>query len=80
MSAATASRAVEALTRAARTEHDFANWLAYVLGQVAGQLGSSDALAEGGRARGKPASLTSSSRAPSAMTTRPCPSRQAGRS
>jgi Helix-turn-helix len=47
VSAVNTSRAVEALTRAARTEHDFAGWLASVLAQVAGQLGSSDALIEG---------------------------------
>jgi hypothetical protein len=41
------SRVIESLTRAARTEHDFAGWLAYVLAQVAGQLGSADALTEG---------------------------------
>ncbi len=47
MSAVNTSRAVEALTRAARTEHDFADWLAAVLAQVAGQLGSADALIAG---------------------------------
>ena len=47
MSAANTNRAFDALTRAARTEHDFAGWLAYVLAQVAGQLGSADALTEG---------------------------------
>ena len=47
MSAANTARAVEALLRAARTEHDFAGWLAQVLASVAGQLGSSDALIEG---------------------------------
>jgi len=47
MSAANTDRAVEALLRAARTEHDFAGWLARVLAEVAGQLGSSDALIEG---------------------------------
>lgn len=47
MSAANTDRAVETLLRAARTEHDFAGWLAHVLASVAGQLGSSDALTEG---------------------------------
>jgi hypothetical protein len=47
VSAANTARAVEALLRAARAEHDFAGWLAGVLAQVAGQLGSSDALIEG---------------------------------
>ncbi len=47
MSAANDARAVEALLRAARIEHDFAGWLAQVLATVAGQLGSSDALIEG---------------------------------
>lgn len=47
MSAANTDCAVEALLRAARTEHDFAGWLAHVLAWVAGQLGSSDALIEG---------------------------------
>jgi hypothetical protein len=47
VSATNTSRAIEALLRAARTEHDFAGWLAHVLAQVAGQLGSSDALIEG---------------------------------
>ncbi len=47
MSAVNTDRAVEALLRAARTEHDFAGWLASVLARVAGQLGSSDALTEG---------------------------------
>lgn len=46
MSAANTERAIETLLRAARTEHDFAGWLAYVLAQIAGQLGSSDALIE----------------------------------
>jgi len=36
--------AVDALTRAARAEHDFAGWLAAVLATVAARLGSSDAL------------------------------------
>lgn len=43
MSKSYASRAVAAVLQAARTEHDFADWLA----QVAGQLGSSDALIAG---------------------------------
>lgn len=47
MSATNTARAVETLLRAARTEHDFAGWLAQVLAQVAGQLGSSHALTEG---------------------------------
>lgn len=41
------ARAVAAITQAARAEHDFAGWLAGVLAEVAGQLGSSDALTEG---------------------------------
>jgi hypothetical protein len=41
------SRAVAALTQAARAEHDFGGWLAGVLAEVAGQLGSSDALIMG---------------------------------
>jgi hypothetical protein len=40
-------RAVLAVLAAARTEHDFAEWLAHVLARVAGQLGSSDALTAG---------------------------------
>jgi hypothetical protein len=47
VSVANTSRAVEALTRAARTEHDFADWLAHALAAVAGQLGRTDALVEG---------------------------------
>jgi hypothetical protein len=47
MSDAYTRPAVKAITRAARTEHDFGGWLAQVLAQVAGQLGSSDALVEG---------------------------------
>ena len=41
------TRAIEAVTQAARTEHDFAGWLARVLAEAAGRLGSSDALVEG---------------------------------
>lgn len=40
-------RAVAAITQAARTEHDFAGWLAQALAAAAGQLGSSDALTAG---------------------------------
>jgi Helix-turn-helix len=40
-------RAVRALTQAARTEHDFAGWLAAVLADVAGNLGSADELTIG---------------------------------
>lgn len=47
MSAANTSRAVEALLRAARIEHDFAVWLASVLAHVAGQLGSAEQLVAG---------------------------------
>ena len=47
MSAANTERAVEALLRAARTEHDFADWLATVLCRVAAQLGSAEAIVEG---------------------------------
>lgn len=47
MSETYTARAVAAITQAARSEHDFAGWLAAVLAQVAGQLGSSDALIEG---------------------------------
>ena len=39
--------AIEALTRAADTEHDFAGWLADVLARVAARKGSSDALTAG---------------------------------
>jgi len=41
------TRAIDAVTQAARTEHDFAGWLARVLAEAAGRLGSSDALVEG---------------------------------
>jgi len=41
------SRAVAAITQAARSEHDFAGWLARCLTAAAGQLGGSDALVEG---------------------------------
>ncbi len=37
-------RAVAAIRQAARAEHDFAEWLAHVLAEVAGQLGGSDEL------------------------------------
>lgn len=47
MSAVNTARAVEALLRAARTEHDFAGWLAHVLAEVAGQVGGSDELTIG---------------------------------
>jgi hypothetical protein len=40
-------RAVRAVLKAARTEHDFSGWLAQVLAQVAGQLGSGWALTAG---------------------------------
>jgi hypothetical protein len=40
-------QAADALTRAARGEHDFAGWLAAVLATAAGRLGSSDALIAG---------------------------------
>jgi hypothetical protein len=40
-------RAVRALTQAARKEHDFAGWLAAVLADVAGNLGSADELTIG---------------------------------
>ncbi len=39
--------AVNAITQAARAEHDFGGWLAAVLAEVAGRLGSTDALTEG---------------------------------
>jgi hypothetical protein len=39
--------AVLAVLQGARTEPDFGGWLAQVLAQVAGQLGSSDALTAG---------------------------------
>jgi hypothetical protein len=39
--------AVATVRIAARTEHDFAGWLAAVLSTVAAQLGSSDALTAG---------------------------------
>ena len=38
------SPAADAITRAARAEHDFAGWLASVLATAAARLGSSDAL------------------------------------
>ncbi len=41
------TRAVHAVTQAARAEHDFAGWLAAVLATAAGRLGSSDALIAG---------------------------------
>jgi hypothetical protein len=47
VTAAYSSRAVAAITQAARMEHDFAGWLAHVLARAAGRLGSSDALVEG---------------------------------
>lgn len=47
MSETHTTRAVKAITQAARAEHDFAGWLAQVLAAAAGQLGSSDALIEG---------------------------------
>jgi hypothetical protein len=40
-------QATRAVLAAARSEHSFAEWLAYVLAAVAGQLGSSDALTAG---------------------------------
>jgi hypothetical protein len=40
-------QATRAALAAARTEHDFAGWLAQVLAAVAGQLGSSNALTAG---------------------------------
>ncbi len=36
--------AIDAITQAASTEHDFAGWLADVLANTAAQLGSSNAL------------------------------------
>jgi hypothetical protein len=45
--AAYTRQAAAAITRAVRSEHDFAGWLAQVLAAVAGQLGSSDALIAG---------------------------------
>ena len=47
MTAPYTARAVAAILQAARAEHDFAGWLAGVLADVAGQLGSSDALIAG---------------------------------
>lgn len=40
-------RAYRVLLEAARTEHDFSDWLAHLLADVAGQLGSSDDLTAG---------------------------------
>jgi hypothetical protein len=40
-------QAISALTAAARTEHDFAGWLADVLAHAAAELGSTDALTAG---------------------------------
>jgi len=36
--------AIDAITRAASTEHDFPGWLAHVLASAAARLGSSNAL------------------------------------
>jgi hypothetical protein len=47
MTAPYTAPAVSAITLAARAEHDFAGWLARVLAEAAGRLGSSDALTEG---------------------------------
>jgi len=49
MTAASAytGQAVSAITRAARDQHDFGGWLARVLAEAAGRLGSSDALVDG---------------------------------
>ena len=47
MSRAHTDQAVAAILAAARTEQDFAGWLAAVLARAAGQLGSSDALTQG---------------------------------
>lgn len=47
MTGAYSDEAVRVILQAARSEHDFAGWLAHVLARVAGQLGSSDALIEG---------------------------------
>ena len=47
MSETYTARAVAAVIAAARSERDFAGWLAQVLAAAAGQLGSSDALIEG---------------------------------
>jgi hypothetical protein len=41
------STAVNALTAAATTEHDFAGWLADVLARAAANLGSTEALTAG---------------------------------
>lgn len=40
-------RAVEVVTEAARTEHDFGGWLSLVLVRAAARLGSLDALTAG---------------------------------
>lgn len=45
--AAYTSRAVAAVLAAARSEDDFAGWLAGILASAAGQLGSTDALTAG---------------------------------
>jgi hypothetical protein len=47
VTAAYTGQAVSAITRAARAEHDFAEWLAHVLAAAAGQLGGSDELTIG---------------------------------
>jgi hypothetical protein len=47
MNAPYTAPAVHAITQAARTEHDFAGWLASVLADAASRLGSADALTEG---------------------------------
>jgi len=40
-------QAIRALTTAAKTEHDFADWLANVLAYTAANLGSTEALTAG---------------------------------
>lgn len=47
MSETYTARAVAAVIAAARAAHDFSGWLAVVLAEAAGQLGSSDALTAG---------------------------------
>ncbi len=47
MTAGYTRAAAEAITQAARSEHDFAGWLAAVLATAAAAVGSSDALVAG---------------------------------
>jgi hypothetical protein len=61
-------QAVRTLTAAARSEHDFAGWLANVLARVAANLGSTDALTAGRPGSWEAALVTAWSRARPAAT------------